>query len=146
MTRYGLCLASLAILAGCSRGARPDSEPLVLRLGYFPNVTHAPGIVAVEEGFAAEELGPNVKLETHTFNAGPEVVEAIFSNALDISYVGPNPAINGYAQSRGQALRIIAGATSGGAAKPDRRSSSPVSSAMTLLIRWPATSWKLQIS
>jgi NitT/TauT family transport system substrate-binding protein len=110
------CAATAVAVTGCGRVARSGGQPPVLRLGYFPNVTHAPAIVAVEQGFLAGALGPGVKLETHTFNAGPEVVEAIFSNALDISYVGPNPAINGYAQSRGEALRIIAGATSGGAA------------------------------
>jgi NitT/TauT family transport system substrate-binding protein len=111
---------ALVALAACSSDAR-SGQPVVLRLGYFPNVTHAPAIVAVEQGLVARALGPGVKLETHAFNAGPEVVEAIFSNALDISYVGPNPAINGYAQSRGAALRIIAGATSGGAALVVRR-------------------------
>jgi NitT/TauT family transport system substrate-binding protein len=57
-----------------------------------------------------------VKLELRTFNAGPEAVEAIFSDALDISYIGPNPAINAFAQSGGEAIRVVAGATSGGAA------------------------------
>ena len=57
-----------------------------------------------------------MKLELRTFNAGPEAVEAIFSDALDIAYIGPNPAINAFAQSKGVAIRIVAGATSGGAA------------------------------
>jgi NitT/TauT family transport system substrate-binding protein len=93
-----------------------------LRLGYFPNLTHAPAVYGVEKGTFRRSLGPDVKLDAKTFNAGPEVVTAIFSGDLDISYVGPNPAINGFQRSGGRALRIIAGATSGGAAlvtKPD---------------------------
>ncbi len=87
-----------------------------LRLGYFPNVTHAPAIVGIENGILAEALGSGVVLEPHAFNAGPEVVEAIFNGALDASYIGPNPAINAFAQSDGQAIRIVSGTTSGGAA------------------------------
>jgi NitT/TauT family transport system substrate-binding protein len=88
-----------------------------VRLGYFPNVTHAPAIVGVEKGLFTKELGKNT-LETKTFNAGPEAVEALFGEALDIAYIGPNPAINAYAKSKadGGAIRIIAGSTSGGSA------------------------------
>jgi NitT/TauT family transport system substrate-binding protein len=96
--------------------ARAAEDPVALRLGYFPNLTHAPAIVGLEQGLFAKELGPAVALETHPFNAGPEAVEAIFSDALDISYIGPNPAINAFAKSGGQAIRILAGSTSGGAA------------------------------
>jgi NitT/TauT family transport system substrate-binding protein len=111
-----LGLAIGLVLAGCGGDAGPDADRPLLRLGYFANVTHAPAIVALEKGFLASELGPDVKLELRTFNAGPEAVEAIFSDALDIAYVGPNPAINAFAKSRGAAIRIVSGATSGGAA------------------------------
>ncbi len=90
-------------------------DPATLRLGYFPNVTHAPAIIGVDSGLFTDALGPNVTLETTTFNSGTEAVEALFSDALDASFIGPNPAINGYAKSNGQ-LRIVAGTTSGGAA------------------------------
>jgi sulfonate transport system substrate-binding protein len=90
-------------------------EPATLRLGYFPNVTHAPAILGVEDGIFTDALGPNVKLELSTFNAGTDVITAMFSDALDASFIGPNPAINGYAKSEGDALRIVAGTTSGGA-------------------------------
>jgi NitT/TauT family transport system substrate-binding protein len=86
-----------------------------VRLGYFPNVTHATALVGVTSGTFAESLGPHA-LQTRTFNAGPLAVEALFSGAVDAVYIGPNPAINAYVQSRGEAVRIVAGATSGGAA------------------------------
>jgi NitT/TauT family transport system substrate-binding protein len=71
--------------------------------------------VALASGTFDEFLGDNVTLETKTFNAGPDVITAIFAGELDASYIGPNPAINGFVQSDGEAIRIIAGATSGGA-------------------------------
>jgi NitT/TauT family transport system substrate-binding protein len=86
-----------------------------LRLGYFPNVTHAPAIIGVETGLFQEALGQDVNLELATFNSGTEVVEAMFAGGLDASFIGPNPAINGFAQSNGEALRIVSGTTSGGA-------------------------------
>ncbi len=85
-----------------------------LRLGYFANVTHAAALIGVEEGLFEEELG-DTKLSTQVFNAGPDVVEAVFAGALDAAYIGPSPAINAYGQSDGEAVRIVAGAASGGA-------------------------------
>ena len=112
-------LAALISLSACSATGAPatsdSSEPVELRLGYFPNVTHATAIVGIDEGIIEEALDDNVTLKTQFFNAGTDVVEAIFSEALDASYIGPNPAINAFAQSDGQAIRIIAGAASGGA-------------------------------
>jgi NitT/TauT family transport system substrate-binding protein len=128
-------LAALLLLASCGgdddAGATqptaplgdttaPDTAPatgehVTLRLGYFPNVTHATALVGVEKGIFAEALGDDVTLETSTFNAGGEAVEALFADAIDATYIGPNPAINGFAKSDGEALRIVSGATSGGA-------------------------------
>jgi NitT/TauT family transport system substrate-binding protein len=105
-----------ALLIACSEGRESGNSPATVRLGYFANVTHAPAIVALEQGFFAEALGAGVSIEPRTFNAGPEAVEALFSDALDLTYIGPNPAINAFAQSGGEAIRIVAGATSGGAA------------------------------
>jgi NitT/TauT family transport system substrate-binding protein len=85
-----------------------------LRLGYFANVTHAPALAGVAQGFFAKELG-STKLSTQVFNAGPAAIEALNAGAIDAAYLGPNPAINGFVKSKGEALRIIAGATSGGA-------------------------------
>lgn len=86
-----------------------------IRLGYFPNVTHAPAIAGLEGGFFAQALGPNVKIKTSVFNAGPAAVEALLSGAIDATYVGPNPAINAFLRSHGKAIRIVAGSTTGGA-------------------------------
>jgi NitT/TauT family transport system substrate-binding protein len=95
--------------------AADEAEDVTLRLGFFPNVTHAPALYGIGEGVFEEALPDNVTLSPQPYNAGPEVIEALFADGVDISYIGPNPAINGYAQSDGEALRIIAGATSGGA-------------------------------
>src|SRR5918997_5537524 len=99
--------------SGGNEQASEDLPPL--RLGYFPNLTHAPALVGVEEGIFEEALADTAELETSTFNAGPEAVEALFADALDASFIGPNPAINAFAQSDGAAIRIISGSTSGGA-------------------------------
>ena len=99
-----------------------SAAPVTVRLGYFPNITHAPALVGVQEGLFKAALPANVTLETKTFNAGPAAVEALFSDALDVTYVGPNPTINAYQKSNGEAVRIVAGSTSGGAylvVKPD---------------------------
>ena len=95
-------------------GAAPVSA-LTARLGYFPNVTHAPAVVGVARGAFAAALAPTATLDVKTFNAGPSVIEAMFAGEIDIAYIGPNPAINGYVKSKGEALRVIAGAASGGA-------------------------------
>jgi NitT/TauT family transport system substrate-binding protein len=98
---------------GDSGGGEPEGE---LTLGYFPNVTHAPAIIGVEDGLFEDALGPGVDIRYETFNAGTEAIEALFAGDIDASFIGPNPAINGFAQSDGEALRIVSGTTSGGAA------------------------------
>jgi NitT/TauT family transport system substrate-binding protein len=85
-----------------------------LRLGYFANVTHASAVYGVGAGIYASGLG-STTLKTQIFNAGPAAVEALFGGALDATYIGPNPAINAFVKSQGEAIRIVAGATSGGA-------------------------------
>lgn len=108
--RLSAALLAALVVAACGGGS---SEPS-LRLGYFPNITHAAALVGVSDGIFARQLGAT-KLETFTFNAGPAAIEALLSGSLDASYVGPNPAINAFVKSRGEAVRIVAGATSGGA-------------------------------
>jgi NitT/TauT family transport system substrate-binding protein len=88
----------------------------VIRVGYFPNITHSQALLGLARGDFQRALGPGVVIQPVVFNAGPSAIEALFARRLDLAYVGPNPAINGFVQSRGRALRIVAGATSGGAA------------------------------
>ena len=113
-----VALASALLTSACgggsSSGAGSGDGATTVRLGYFPNVTHATAIVGVESGIFKTALGAN-SLDLKTFNAGPAAVEALFSGALDATYIGPNPAINAHVQSGGEAIRIISGATSGGA-------------------------------
>jgi len=112
-------LASAGALAACGQAADAQgsgASPVALRLGYFPNLTHAVPMVGLARGFYASKLGPGVTLTTQTFNAGPAAVEAIFGGALDAAYVGPNPAITAYVKSQGSLVRVVAGAASGGAA------------------------------
>jgi NitT/TauT family transport system substrate-binding protein len=106
------------VLAACGGGgsSTTSSGSTTLRLGYFGNLTHATALVGVSKGIFAKDLGKDVKLQTATFNAGPAAMEAIFANSLDATYVGPNPAINAWQKSKGTAIHVIAGATSGGAA------------------------------
>ncbi|GAA3090026.1 NitT/TauT family transport system substrate-binding protein [Kribbella aluminosa] len=123
---FRLLAATLALTlaaAGCSRAggndatqaASSDKGPATeLRLGYFPNVTHAAALVGLGKGLFAKELG-STKLVPTKFNAGPEAVGALLGGSLDASFIGSGPAINAYAKSNGQAVRLIAGTTSGGA-------------------------------
>ena len=120
-------IAALAIasLSGCSRradaadntGAATSSAgtpATQLRLGYFPNVTHAVPVLGVADGEFAKELG-KTKLSTQTFNAGPAATEALLGGSIDAVYLGPSPAINAFAKTGGKDVRLVAGGASGGA-------------------------------
>jgi NitT/TauT family transport system substrate-binding protein len=107
--------STAAVDAATGTTAPSTSQTVAARIGYFPNVTHAPGLVADAEGFFTKRIGTG-KVSTQSFNAGPDVIQALFSGSLDIAYIGPNPTITTYAQSQGAAVRVIAGAASGGAA------------------------------
>ena len=85
------------------------------RLGYFPNINHAQAVIGVGRGDFQKVLGPDIKLETFEFNAGPSAIEALLAKRIDATYVGSNPAINGYVVSDGAGLRIVAGSASAGA-------------------------------
>lgn len=95
-------------------GGSSSGGSTTLRLGYFPNVTHAPAIIGAQTGSFAAKLGPNVKLVLKTFNSGTEATTALLAGAIDASFVGPNPAINAYQKTNG-GIRIVAGTASGGA-------------------------------
>lgn len=123
-------VALLAALGACSRvdrgsdNAAPaaDKGPAAeLRLGYFPNVTHAAALIGLDQGLFAKELGATKLIPTR-FNDGTTEVSALLGGSLDAGFIGSGPAINAYAKSNGEAVRLISGATSGGAqlvSRPD---------------------------
>jgi NitT/TauT family transport system substrate-binding protein len=92
-----------------------NGQRKTLRIGYFPNINHAQAVIGLGRGDFQTALGDNVEVTTQIFNAGPSAIEALFANQIDVAYIGPGPAINGYVRSGGEALRIISGAASGGA-------------------------------
>src|SRR5437867_961329 len=91
-----------------------------IRIGHFPNITHAQGVIAHAlsrqgKGWFEQRLGPGTKIEWFFYNAGPSAMEAIFANSIDLSYVGRGPALNAYTKSNGEGIRLMAGAANGGA-------------------------------
>jgi NitT/TauT family transport system substrate-binding protein len=104
----------LGITTGGSNNNGTSGESNVLRIGYFPNINHAQAVIGLGRGDFQNAL-EGVEVRTQVFNAGPSAIEALFANQIDVTYIGPNPAINGYVQSEGQALRVISGAASNGA-------------------------------
>ncbi len=113
-----LLAASFALLATFSTGL---AQQTVLRVGHFPNITHAQGLIASQlsregKGWFESRLGGDVKIEWFVYNAGPSAMEAIAAGSIDLTYVGPNPALNLYSKAQGEEVRIIAGSANGGAA------------------------------
>jgi len=101
-----------------------QAEQITVRIGHFPNITHAQGVIAHANGWFEKKLGPDVKIQWYVYNAGPSAMEAIFADSIDMTYVGPSPALNAYSKSQGDEIRIIAGAARGGDAlvvQPDGR-------------------------
>lgn len=117
MSKWLMGLTALALVILLAACGTPSNAPTVVRVGYFPNITHSQPLVglALSNGTFQKALGADVRIDSKLFNAGPTEIEALFAGELDLGYIGPNPAINGYVKSSGSALRIIAGATSGGA-------------------------------
>jgi sulfonate transport system substrate-binding protein len=111
---------ALAGLDSC-RGRRADEGPF--RLGFFPNVTHAQALVGADDGTFSKALGGD--LETRTFNAGPAAMEALLAGDLDATYVGAGPAVIAFLRTEGEALRVVAGAVSGGAVLVVRDAATP---------------------
>lgn len=110
----GAIVGSMIISSFLSYGHSAYASDLsTVRVGYFPNLTHAPAVIGIKNGDFQKSLG-NVTLESHVFNAGPSEIEALFANQIDVAYVGPGPSINGYVKSDGD-LRVISGVASGGA-------------------------------
>ena len=115
----GIALACFVLLAGCifMQPSQADGQAgkTEVRIGYFPNILHGQALVGRAQGTFRDAMGPEATVTMVPFNAGPSAIEALFAGEVDIIYVGPNPAINGYIKSNGEALSIIAGAASGGA-------------------------------
>ena len=105
--------ALLVMLTGCGKKAE-DAPGKVIKVGYFPNLTHAQALVGLYDGTFQKALGDEVTIKEHTFNAGPSEIEALLAGEIDLGYIGPVPAINGFVKSRGE-LSIIAGASDAGA-------------------------------
>jgi NitT/TauT family transport system substrate-binding protein len=115
---YTAAAAATALATGCGKKAVDTS---VLRIGFFPNITHAQGMVGYEETATKGAKGwfesrTGVKIEWVQFNAGPSAIEALFADAVDATYVGPNPVLNGYIKAKGADVRVLAGAARGGVA------------------------------
>ncbi|GGX82383.1 aliphatic sulfonate ABC transporter substrate-binding protein [Streptomyces anandii] len=94
-------------------GARKTDGLDSVKIGYFGNLTHATALVGVRKGFFQKSLGAT-RAKYQVFNAGPSEIEALNSGSIDIGWLGPSPAINGYTKSDGKSLRIIGGSASGG--------------------------------
>ncbi|GHE01333.1 aliphatic sulfonate ABC transporter substrate-binding protein [Streptomyces alanosinicus] len=129
--RRGLAVAAalpLLTLAACGYGsdAKNDTSDAKIaagakkidgldsvKIGYFGNLTHATALVGNQKGFFQKDLGAT-KADYQLFNAGPSEIEALNSGSIDIGWIGPSPAINGFTKSNGKNLRIIGGSASGG--------------------------------
>jgi NitT/TauT family transport system substrate-binding protein len=128
--RRGFAAAAVPLLAvvltACGYGSQAKDDSVApaakgkktggldtVKIGYFPNLTHATALVGDQRGIIQKELG-GTKVSASTFNAGPSEIEALNAGSIDIGFIGPSPAINGYVKSKGENLRIIGGSASGG--------------------------------
>ncbi len=110
-------IIGIAVLSalGIALSSSDTSHENKLRIAYFPNIGHAIPIVGMEKGFFEEQIGEQTKIETRVFDSGPQVIESLFADSVDVAYVGPGPAINGFLNSENKNVKILAGAASGGA-------------------------------
>ncbi len=130
---HGFRLLLLLVFSLLGAQVAAIAQGTTVRVGHFPNITHVQALVARAlerqgKNWFGDRLGPEVKVEWYVYNAGPSAMEAIFANSLDLTYVGPNPALNAYARSRGDEVRVIAGAVNGGSAlvvQPDSSLAKP---------------------
>ena len=110
-----ICVIVLGSIVGIVLNSNEKLSENNLRIAYFPNIGHAIPIVGMEMGFFSEKINPNVEIQSRIFDSGPQVIESLFANSVDIAYVGPGPAINGFLNSENNNVRILSGAASGGA-------------------------------
>ncbi|MDH5462770.1 MAG: ABC transporter substrate-binding protein [Nitrosopumilus sp.] len=112
-----ICIAGIILLSAL--GIVLNSDDAVsknkIRIAYFPNIGHAIPIIGMEKGFFEKSLGGDIQIETRIFDNGPQAIESLFANSIDLAYVGPGPAITGFLNSENHNVKILAGAASGGA-------------------------------
>jgi len=110
------CSSSSSTSSGSTTGTSgTGAAPVTVRLGFQANITHAPALVAIKNGYFAQALGKAGTVQTTTFTSGTQETTAILAGQLDAAYVGPNPAINAWQKSNGTAIKIVSGAATGGA-------------------------------
>ena len=109
-----VAVAAIAIV-GIASSSDESTHENKLRVAYFPNIGHAIPIIGMEKGIFESQLGPETKIESKLFDSGPQVIESLFAGSIDIAYVGPGPAINGFLKSENHNVKILSGAASGGA-------------------------------
>jgi NitT/TauT family transport system substrate-binding protein len=119
MEKFFLTLFCIAVAFASPQAIA--QQKAVIRFGHFPNITHAQGVIAHAlsrqgKGWFEQRLGQGTEVQWFTYNAGPSAMEAIFAGSIDVTFVGPNPALNAHFKSNGEEIRIIAGAANGGAA------------------------------
>src|SRR5438094_9901819 len=114
-------IAAITAAILCFGSLATAEQKTTIRFGHFPNITHAQGVIAHAlsrqgKGWFEKRLGPNVEIQWFTYNAGPSAMEAMLVGSLDVTYVGPGPALSAYLKSNGEETGLIAGAAHGGAA------------------------------
>jgi len=105
----------LLSVLGVALNSSNSSDENKIRIAYFPNIGHAIPIIGMEKGFFEASIGNSTQIETRVFDSGPQAIESLFANSIDLAYVGPGPAINGFLNSENHNVKILAGAASGGA-------------------------------
>ena len=118
----GVVAIAIAVISSLTQSYVDTSEEKI-RIAFFPSIVHAVPIVGMENEFFKENLDEQIEIDVKVFDSGPQVIESLFSNSIDIAYVGPGPVINGYLKSDGNALKILAGAADGGASLVAQRDS-----------------------
>ena len=111
----GIVGTTLIFVVGIIVNSDETTHENKIRVAYFPNISHAVPIIGMEKGTFQDQIGNNTVIESMLFDAGPQVIESIFAGSLDIAYVGPGPAINGFLKSENHNVKILSGAASGGA-------------------------------
>jgi len=109
-----IVIIGVIVLVGTTQSSFDDSEKKI-RIAFFPSIIHAVPIVGMENQTFSENLDTDLDIQVKIFDSGPQVIESIFSNSVDLAYVGPGPVINGYLKSDGKDLKILASAANGGA-------------------------------